>query len=91
MVSTNLCGTIQGLVDSQRIGSIQNVGIVPEYRGRGLGTALIAQALAGFRMHSLNKAYLEVTSQNEAAIRLYRRLGFTKTRTLYKVVEEVVT
>jgi len=67
------------------------VGIVPEYRGRGLGSILLAKALHGFRQAGALRAHLEVTSQNEGAIRLYRRLGFTKARTVYKVVEEAYT
>jgi hypothetical protein len=43
--------------------------------------------LRGFRQAGLRRAYLEVTAQNEGAIRLYRRLGFVKVRTVYKAVE----
>jgi ribosomal protein S18 acetylase RimI-like enzyme len=86
-----LCGTIQGIIDSNRHGSIQNVGIVPQYRGRGLGSLLMAKALHGFRQAGALRAHLEVTSQNEGAIRLYRRMGFTKARTVYKVVEDAYT
>jgi ribosomal protein S18 acetylase RimI-like enzyme len=31
--------------------------------------------------------YLEVTAQNQGAIRLYRRVGFAVIRTVYKAVE----
>ena len=30
---------------------------------------------------------LEVTAQNDAAVRLYRRLGFLRRKTVYKAVE----
>ncbi|MGC4004291.1 MAG: GNAT family N-acetyltransferase [Pirellulales bacterium] len=82
------CGTIQGVVDGASFGSIQNIGVVPAYRGKGLGAVLLARALQGFREAGVRRAYLEVTSQNDGAVRLYRRLGFTKARTLYKVIEE---
>lgn len=39
------CGTIQGLASYLESGAIQNVGIVPEHRGRGLGRALVQAAL----------------------------------------------
>ena len=81
------CGTIQGIRDVANIGSIQNLGIVPEHRGLGLGTVLLMNALAGFQAAGLGRAYLEVTAQNDAAIRLYQRLGFNKSRTVYKAVE----
>jgi ribosomal protein S18 acetylase RimI-like enzyme len=81
------CGTIQGLQDKNGYGAIQNVGITPFHRGRGLGTALLHQAFAGFQAAGLRRVYLEVTARNQSAILLYRRLGFRKVRTLYKAVE----
>src|SRR5207249_11484365 len=42
------CGTIQGVMDRGPIGAIQNVGVIPSYRGLGLGRALIRRALDGF-------------------------------------------
>ena len=81
------CGTVQGVVDQNRIGAIQNLGILPEYRGRGLGYALMAKALDGFKRAGVLRSFLEVTSQNDGAIRLYRKLGFSKVRTVYKVIE----
>lgn len=77
--------SIQGLQERGR-GAIQNVGVVPGYRGVGLGSALLLQALHGFRRRGLAVGSLEVTGMNEGAIRLYRRHGFRKTRTMYRVV-----
>ncbi len=81
------CGTIQGIRDYAGLGAIQNLGVTPEHRGRRLGTCLLNQALAGFQQAGLHRAFLEVTAQNVDAIRLYQRLGFSKTRTVYKAVE----
>ncbi len=81
------CGTIQGIRDRSGLGAIQNLGTTPEHRGQGLGRALMLAALAGFRAAGLRRAYLEVTAQNDSAIRLYRRIGFHKSRTVYKAVE----
>lgn len=83
------CGTIQGLRASHKYGSIQNVGVTPAHRGRGLGTALVAAALIGFQQAGLPRARLEVTAQNNRAVRLYKRLGFRRTKTLFKAVEMV--
>jgi ribosomal protein S18 acetylase RimI-like enzyme len=82
------CGTIQGVVDRHGGGSIQNIGVVPAHRGRGLGSVLIEQALAGFRGHGLRKATLEVTASNSRAVQLYQRLGFRKVKTVYKIVAD---
>jgi ribosomal protein S18 acetylase RimI-like enzyme len=78
---------VQGIRDGKGAGSIQNLGIVPEHRGRGLGTCLLYAALDGFRRAGLRRACLEVTAQNADAIRLYRRHGFRRARTVYKAVE----
>jgi ribosomal protein S18 acetylase RimI-like enzyme len=84
---TGYCATVQGVRDRARMGAIQNLGVAPPHRGRGLGTALLVQALHGFRQAGLRQAYLEVTAQNEGAVRLYHRLGFRRRRTTYKAVE----
>jgi ribosomal protein S18 acetylase RimI-like enzyme len=81
------CGTVQGVRERNGMGAIQNLGVVPTHRGRGLGTALLLQALAGFRRAGLGRAFLEVTAQNDGAIRLYRRLGFRCRKTIYKAVD----
>jgi ribosomal protein S18 acetylase RimI-like enzyme len=81
------CGTVQGVRERNGMGAIQNLGVVREHRGRGLGTALLLQALHGFRRAGLGRAFLEVTAQNDGAIRLYRRLGFRCRKTLYKAVD----
>jgi GNAT superfamily N-acetyltransferase len=85
--SLQWCGTIQGVAERGGVGMIQNVGIVPGHRGLGLGRCLVERAVAGFRMHGLDRASLEVTVDNARAMRLYQRLGFRRTRTVYKVVD----
>jgi GNAT superfamily N-acetyltransferase len=81
------CGTVQGVRERNGLGAIQNLGVTAAHRGRGLGSALLLQALHGFRRAGLGRAMLEVTARNEAAVRLYRRLGFRCRKTLYKAVE----
>lgn len=80
-------GTVQGVMDRGPIGAIQNVGVVPSYRGLGLGRALVRQALEGFYQAGLRRAYLEVTAENSGAVRLYRTVGFRRAKTLYKAVD----
>jgi GNAT superfamily N-acetyltransferase len=81
------CGTVQGLLTSQRDGAIQNLGVHPDCRNLGLGKTLLIYALRGFREAGCMFANLEVTVQNTAAIRLYERYGFQKVETLFKVSE----
>ena len=81
-------GTVQGVMDHGQIGAIQNVGVIPSYRGLGLGRALVRRSLAGFCEAGLHRAYLEVTAENAAAVQLYRNVGFRRTKTLYKAVDD---
>jgi GNAT superfamily N-acetyltransferase len=85
--SLQWCGTVQGVGSPGSVGMIQNVGVVPGHRGLGLGRSLVARALAGFRMQGLRRVGLEVTVDNARAVRLYQRMGFRRTRTVYKVVD----
>ena len=81
------CGTIQGVSDRAGLGAIQNLGVMPLYRGQGLGVALLLKALEGFRKADMKRVFLEVTAQNEGALRMYHRLGFRRRKTLYKAVD----
>ncbi len=83
----DFCGTVQGICDRSGYGAIQNLGISPEHRNRGLGTILLYKSLEGFRSAGLRRAFLEVTARNEGAVKLYRRVGFSRARTVYKAVE----
>lgn len=85
-LGTSAVGTVQGLsIDD--VGSIQNLGIHPHHRGRGLGSLLMHHAAVGFRSAGLKSMQLEVTSDNVGAVRLYERLGFTIDEVVYKAAE----
>jgi ribosomal-protein-alanine N-acetyltransferase len=55
---------------------INNVAMRPEWRGRGIGTALLQRVLAEARRLGARRATLEVRASNKGARRLYERLGF---------------
>jgi ribosomal protein S18 acetylase RimI-like enzyme len=55
---------------------VLGMGVVPEYRGRGVGRALVEAALAAARRSGLARIDLEVRADNAAAIGLYRAVGF---------------
>src|SRR5207237_5469916 len=52
------------------------LGLTPAARGRGLGRAVLAQALALARSHAA-RLELAVDSRNDPANRLYQAAGFT--------------
>ena len=51
-------------------------GVSPEFRGRGLGKALLRATLDLYRDHGVAVATLEAISENESAISLYRQFGY---------------
>lgn len=74
--SPRYCGTIQGMLRSNRLGSIQNIGITPDCRGLGLGRAIVARSLQGFAEAGASRVHLDVTAANSQAVSLYHSLGF---------------
>jgi RimJ/RimL family protein N-acetyltransferase len=50
--------------------------VAREWRGRGVGSALVAAAIEWGRENGLHKLTLSVFPHNEAAIALYRKVGF---------------
>ncbi len=84
---TEYCGTIQAVRTHRQRANIQNIGVVPFHRGRSIGTALILASLGGLQYLGVPRISLEVTAENGDAVRLYKKLGFRSTRTLYKAVE----
>ena len=55
---------------------INNVAVRPQFRGRGIGTALMQHVLSEGARLGARRATLEVRSSNADARRLYERLGF---------------
>lgn|SRR5262245_21397368 len=78
------CGCIQGVQSARRTGMIQNLGVVPECQGHGVGKSLLAAAMNGFRDAGLTTAQLEVSARNAHALRLYRAAGFVARKSFYR-------
>ena len=51
------------------------IAVLPEYRGKGIGTKLMTEMLAHLKTEAFAKASLAVQKAN-AAVRLYERIGF---------------
>ena len=58
--------------------------VVADWRGRGIGSALLADAIAWARWAGVEKLELSVYPDNTAAIALYRRFGFVEEGTLLR-------
>ncbi len=57
-------------------GQITNVAILPEYRGKGVGTRLMAELISLLLARGLTALTLEVRPSNAPARALYARYGF---------------
>lgn len=66
-----------------RKGHIVSVAVLPPYRRKGIGEALIAKAMDGMRFYNAKQCFLEVRITNTEAINLYKKLGFDVTRTIH--------
>lgn len=72
-------GQIVGIVQVGRrddAGWIGGLAVVPAYRRRGIGRALMEAATAAAFVAGIRTLSLEVLAQNEAALRLYEGLGW---------------
>ena len=70
-----LCG-YAGMYTAAELGEINNIAVDPEYRRRGVATALLSALCAHARKAGLSKLTLEVRASNFAALSLYGKNGF---------------
>lgn len=61
---------------ASRVAYITLVLVVPDYRGVGLGQSLVSFVLIHAKKKGFVQCRLEVSSNNEAALALYKKLGF---------------
>ncbi|MEM1508843.1 MAG: ribosomal protein S18-alanine N-acetyltransferase [Thermofilaceae archaeon] len=69
--------------DVGRQGHIVSIAVIPEMRGKGIGTKLMKRAMESlYQVYGVEEYYLEVRVSNMPAINLYTKLGFEKIKTL---------
>lgn len=56
---------------------VSSIGVKPEFRGHGIGLRLLNRAVEVAREKGMRRIRLEVSLQNQAALRLYRKYGFS--------------
>lgn len=64
--------SFEGFRHAGRLG----MGVLSDYRGRGLGRRLAVETITAARRVGIERIDLEVFASNAVAIALYRRLGF---------------
>jgi len=62
------------------VGHVTQVCVLPEYRTRQIGEALMATTMANLRRRNFSMLSLTVTEANARAVALYRRLNFDTNR-----------
>jgi ribosomal protein S18 acetylase RimI-like enzyme len=88
-VSWTLDGTLVAVADGEIVGSIHvdasrhgfgeiGMAVARAWRGRGVGSALLAAAIDDARERGLHKLSLSVFAHNAAGIALYRKYGFVE-------------
>jgi len=65
-----------GLLGIAKRGHVISIAVLPEYQRKGIGQALMQEAMKGMRLQKAKECYLEVRVSNEHAISLYKKLGF---------------
>ncbi|MFZ5914662.1 MAG: GNAT family N-acetyltransferase [Pseudomonadota bacterium] len=55
---------------------VLGMGVIAEYRGHGIGKALLQVALEKAKTQELTRIELDVQEENHRAIELYKRFGF---------------
>ncbi len=76
-----MCKTEFGFSNFTKLGFVKkghmvSVAVLPEFRGRGIGRAIVEEAVRGVELRKCDEFYLEVRCSNTGAIVLYEKLGF---------------
>jgi putative acetyltransferase len=70
------CGAIRRL--DSRTAEAKRMYVEPDYRGRGIGSAVLASLEAAAMQLGVQRLVLETGVHQQAAISLYRRAGFVQ-------------
>ncbi|BFT71888.1 GNAT family N-acetyltransferase [Paenibacillus sp. P36] len=69
-------------IEGKKVAWNGGTGIVPDYRGKGFGKHLMLRNLQLYQEQDVDIALLEALVQNEAAIKLYQKVGYEITEQL---------
>ncbi len=69
-------GYAVGIVEGNNEGHVVSIAVDPEFRGLGIGKALMRELERRFLGYDVSLIKLEVSVKNQVAINLYKSLGF---------------
>ena len=58
-------------------GHVVSVAVLDEFRGNGIGSALVQEAFKGVKERQCDEMYLEVRCSNTDAVKMYEKLGMS--------------
>ena len=70
------CDVARKPMEGFRHSAVLGMGLLPSYRSRGLGSALLRSVLGEAQSKGFSRIELEVYTANQPAIALYERVGF---------------
>jgi mycothiol synthase len=70
-------------------GEIEPMGVLEPYQGQGFGRYLLRAGLQQLAQRGVSQVELGVWQQNQAAIRLYRRVGFKYSHSLFYLATDL--
>lgn len=96
LVGYIMCKTEYGFSNFKKLGFVKkghvvSVAVLEEHRHRGLGRAIIEEAINGSKEKRCDELYLEVRCSNTDAVRLYEKIGFVikqRLKTYYRDGED---
>ena len=77
--STELVGLLLCSRVREDVGHVTQICVAPEYRGRGMGKALMRECARNLARRGFQLLTLTVTASNRSAVALYEQLGFRGT------------
>jgi ribosomal protein S18 acetylase RimI-like enzyme len=63
--------------DAGKLGEVESLGVLPEYRGRGVGRQLLGRILDSLEAHGAHGVVIGVVPTNVGAVELYGKYGFS--------------
>jgi len=83
-----LVGVVVGKLEAHRGGPLRGyiamLAVKEQYRGNGIATKLVQMAIDAMTEQDADEVALETETTNTAAIKLYERLGFLRSKKLHR-------
>lgn len=75
-------GFVRSFITGGVTGSVVNIAVLPEYRGKGIGGKLLNHLILKLKELGVQRLTLQTDPDNKAAQRMYEKVGFIRMKTL---------